>query len=101
MAGTIHVKTGSLEGIGEYGQAIFQVFFTFRRIETVADKDSCLGCAKYRPRNLGTAESIVGFQRPLKYSLNQGPKLVRKGVPANTPNPENPMKQANRCFSGP
>ncbi len=46
---------------GEYGQAIFQVLFIFRLTETVADKGSCFGWAKYQGRNFGTVESILGF----------------------------------------
>jgi hypothetical protein len=79
MAGTIHVKTGSLEGIGRYQRAIFQGLFSFRKTETVADKGSCFGWAKYQGRNFCTAESIVGFQRPLKYGHFRVPKVGKNG----------------------
>jgi hypothetical protein len=79
VTGVVDLKTGALEGIGEYGEAIFQVSLTFGKTETVADKGSCFGWAKYQGRNFCTAESILGFSRPVKYGLKRCPKSPKNG----------------------
>jgi hypothetical protein len=57
----------------------FSGFIDFRKTETVADKGSCFGWAKYQGRNFCTAESILGFSRPVKYGLKRCPKLPKNG----------------------
>ncbi len=77
LTGVVDLKTGALEGIGEYGEAIFQVSLTFGKTETVADKGSCFGWAKYQGRNFCTAESILVFLGAVKYGLKHGPKSTK------------------------
>jgi hypothetical protein len=66
-----------------------------RLTEPLADGHSCSRWANTRPRNFCTVGSIVGFPSAGKHGLKQGSKLVRKGVPTNTPNPENTDIPAN------
>jgi len=80
-----------LEGIGWYQKAIFQCFLTFGKNETVADKGSCFGWAKYQASNFCTAESILGFQRPLKHGLKHGPKSTKNGSGPASQSRETPI----------
>jgi hypothetical protein len=64
---------------------------TFGKTETVADKGSCFGWAKYQGRNFCTAESILGFSRPVKYGLKRCPKSPKNGSSPASQSRETPI----------
>jgi hypothetical protein len=73
-------SAGGFDGLqGEHPRSIkscFSGLFTFRGNEPLPDGHSCSRWANTRPRNLGTAGSIVGFPSAGKQGQKYDPKVV-------------------------